>query len=69
MIDTPQGEVAIHELAVGDLVRTLGGMRKITWIGEGVVLAARGHRSAATPVIVRKDALADDVPNQGPTHY
>jgi len=33
------------------------------WIGTGAVLAARGRRSAATPVIVRKGALADNVPH------
>ncbi len=37
----------------------------ITWIGIiGKVLATRGRRSAATPVIVRKGALGDNVPYQ-----
>src|SRR6185312_7545532 len=40
-----------------------GEARRIVWIGEGRVLAARGRRSAATPVIVRKGALADNVPH------
>ncbi len=34
------------------------------WIGSGKALATRGQRSAATPVIVRKGALADNVPNR-----
>ena len=34
------------------------------WVGEGKVLATRGRRTAATPVIVRKGALADNVPSQ-----
>jgi hypothetical protein len=38
--------------------------RIVTWIGTGKVLATRGQRSAATPVIVRKGALADNVPNR-----
>jgi hypothetical protein len=32
------------------------------WIGVGKVLTTRGRRNAATPVIVRKGALADNVP-------
>lgn len=59
-IDTSNGEVRVEDLAVGDTVRTLGnnGTRTITWIGVGKVLATRGHRSAATPVIVRKGACS-----------
>jgi hypothetical protein len=34
------------------------------WIGIGKVLATRGRRNAATPVIVRKGALTDNVPNR-----
>jgi hypothetical protein len=40
-----------------------GAHRPITWIGAGRVLATRGGRNAATPVIVRRGALADNVPN------
>jgi Hint domain len=39
-----------------------GAARPIVWLGHGQVLATRGHRSAATPVIVHKGALADNVP-------
>ena len=64
-IATPAGEVPVEQLAIGDMVTTLGGeARKVVWIGEGQVLATRGCRSAATPVIVRKGALADNVPNK-----
>jgi hypothetical protein len=46
-------------------VLTFGGaVRPITWVGTGAVLATRGRRSAATPVIVRKAALADNMPYQ-----
>jgi YD repeat-containing protein len=59
---TPSGERAVQDLAVGDLVTTQRGeARPIVWIGR--VLATPGRRSAATPVIVRKSALADNVPN------
>ena len=41
-----------------------GEARPIAWIGTGRVLATRGRRNAATPVIVRKGALADNVPHR-----
>ena len=64
LIRTPGGEVPVEQLAAGDQVVTWRGeVRPITWIGVGKVLATRGARSAATPVIVRKGALADNVPH------
>ncbi len=64
-IATPRGEVLVEQLAVGDEVLTLGGAaRPIMWIGTGRVLATRGRRNAATPVIVRRGALADNVPHR-----
>jgi hypothetical protein len=64
LIKTPSGQVKVQDLAVGDLVMTLrGAARPIGWIGTGAVLATRGRRSAATPVIVRKGALAENVPH------
>lgn len=61
---TPGGEVPVEHLAAGDVVLTAtGNARPIVWIGVGRVLAARGRRSAATPVIVRKGALADNMPH------
>jgi hypothetical protein len=63
-IATPRGEVAVQSLAVGDTVLTASGTpRKIIWIGVGRVRVTRGRRSAATPVIVHKGALADNVPH------
>jgi Hint domain len=63
-IATPNGEVQIQDLAVGDLVTVVSGeARTVRWIGHGKVLATRGRRSPATPVIVRKGAFADNVPN------
>jgi T5SS/PEP-CTERM-associated repeat protein len=64
-ISTPNGEVLVEHLAVGDSVLTLRGeTRPIVWIGTGKVMVPRGRRSAATPVIVRKGALCDNVPNR-----
>ena len=63
---TPAGEVPVETLAVGDMVRTLNSPtpRKIAWVGKGKVLATRGRRGPATPVIIRKGALAENVPNR-----
>ena len=59
-IGTPGGEVQVENLQVGDMVLTAhSGQRAVRWIGKGKVLATRGRRTAATPVIVRKGALAD----------
>jgi hypothetical protein len=46
MIHTPNGEVEVENLKVGDIVTTLGnnGTRAVTWIGKGRVLATRGRR-------------------------
>jgi hypothetical protein len=65
MIGTPGGEVPVQTLQAGDMVLTAGGRpRPVKWIGRGKVLATRGRRTAATPVIVGKGALADNVPNR-----
>ena len=64
-IATPSGEVPVEQLSIGDAVLTLSGVaRPIVWIGVGRVLATRGARSAGSPVIVRRGALADNVPNR-----
>ncbi len=65
LIRTPGGEAPVEKLAAGDHVVTLSGVaRRIVWIGSGKVMVARGRRSAATPVIVRKGAIAENVPNR-----
>lgn len=63
-IATPGGEVPVERLRAGDMVLTASGAeRAIVWIGTGRVIATRGRRSAATPVIVKKGALADGIPH------
>ncbi len=60
---TVRGEVPVEELMLGESVVTLSGVtRPIQWIGQGSVMATRGRRNEATPVIVRKGAFADNVP-------
>jgi hypothetical protein len=64
-IATPTGETAVESLAVGDLVLTASGVaRPIVWIGKGKVLTERGQRNAATPVILRRGALGDNMPHR-----
>ena len=63
-IATPGGETPVERIAAGDLVLNhRGETRPVAWVGVGRVLATRGRRTAATPVIVRKGALADNVPH------
>jgi hypothetical protein len=64
LIRTPSVDVTVENLSAGDMVVTWNGEhRAITWIGVGRVLATWGCRNAATPVIVQKGALADNVPH------
>ena len=63
LIRTGRGDVPVEALAVGDRVLTLSGEAKpLRWIGFGRVLVTPGRRCPATPVIVRRGALADGVP-------
>jgi hypothetical protein len=63
LIRTPSGDLPVERLAVGDTVVTSSGApMPITWIGQGRVRATPGRRSAATPIVVRKGALGDNVP-------
>jgi len=63
LIATPLGDVAVEKLSAGDLVLTASGtVRPLAWVGIGRVMVTRGRRSAATPIIVRKNALSDNVP-------
>jgi Hint domain len=62
-IRTETGDVMVQDLAVGDRILTQSGQsRPIAWIGTGQVMVSPGRRSAATPVIIRRSALADGVP-------
>ncbi len=62
---TPRGEVPVERLRPGGRVVTeSGAVRRIQWVGTGQVLATRGRRGPATPVIVRKDAFAENVPHK-----
>ena len=65
LILTDRGEVPVEALAIGDRAITLSDQaRPIEWIGTGRALVTRGRRCAATPIIVSKGALADNVPHR-----
>ena len=58
-IATEAGEILVENLRPGDRALTAGGqVRRLKWIGVGRVMVARGRRGPATPIIVRKGALA-----------
>ena len=64
LILTERGEERVETLNVGDQIVTISGrIEPVVWIGTGRVLATRARRNAATPVIVRKGALAPNVPH------
>ena len=64
-IATPNGEVPVEDLRIGDPVRTLSGAaRPLRWIGMGRTLVTPRNRDRATPVVVRRHALADYVPRR-----
>ncbi|MFL5281406.1 MAG: Hint domain-containing protein [Rhodopila sp.] len=63
-IATPSGEVPIEHLSAGDLILTHAGKaRAIIWIGESNALAPGHRRSVATPVIIRRNAFGNGIPN------
>lgn len=56
MLETDRGEVAIEDLQVGDLVRTLdNGMQPIRWVGSSII-AATGSNA---PILFRKGAIGN----------
>ncbi|MFM9271153.1 Hint domain-containing protein [Halomonas elongata] len=64
MIATPDGEVAVETLSIGDLVMTANGEQvPVKWIGRQTVsrLTASGNHA---PVRVRESALAAGIPHQ-----
>jgi hypothetical protein len=63
-IRTATGDVLVENLQPGDLVCNPGApLTPVIWIGTGKLMVPRGRRSPATPVIVRRDAFAPNVPD------
>nr|MDA8252975.1 Hint domain-containing protein [Rhodospirillales bacterium] len=64
-IATPRGEVPVETLRRGDLVTTHDGkQRRLRWVGFGRTAVTPRNRDRATPVVVRRHALADGVPRR-----
>lgn len=62
-IRTPQGEVEIDKLRVGDLVLTSdSGARIIKWIGSKTVEIDQRNAARLSPVRIRKGALSANTP-------
>jgi Hint domain len=61
---TERGDVAVEDLALGDMVHTLsGGRRPVTWLGQRQVeLARHPDPMSAWPVRLRRGALANGMP-------
>lgn len=65
LITTPAANVPVETLEAPDLIVTASGeVRPLVWVGVSHVKATPGQRGPATPVIVRKGALADNVPDR-----
>lgn len=67
MIATPNGEIAIEDLAIGDEVFALGGTRVVRWIGYRFFAAARvpaEHRETILPIRVHAGALGYGIPSR-----
>ncbi len=66
LVATPDGEVAVETLSIGDRVTTLeGAAKRIKWIGRRAYGAAfvRGNMKIV-PVVISADALGPNVPNR-----
>lgn len=72
MVRTDTGTVAVETLAVGDSVQVFTaegrsqGLRRVTWVGQGHVSVRPElpDDEAGWPVCIRRNALADNVPQK-----
>lgn len=63
-IRTATGDVLVENIRPGDLVCNPGApLTPVIWVGTGKLMVPRGRRSPATPVIIRRDAIAPNVPD------
>jgi hypothetical protein len=63
-IRTPQGEVSVEELTIGDVVSTLSGPLPVKWIGRQIFrkAASSAWPKIVAPIRVARFALADQYP-------
>lgn len=64
-IATRQGAMLIEDVTVGDVVLTLSGDRRVTWIGQfSLNPSAEPKPERTAPVCIRRDAIASGLPGQ-----
>lgn len=66
LLRTPEGARAIETLQVGDVILTVDhGAQPLRWIGtRDVVASTLAHRLELCPVLVRRGAIAENVPDR-----
>jgi hypothetical protein len=65
MIATPNGEVAVEELAIGDVtLRHDGTTALVRWMGRNTVMTRFADPMKALPIRIKKGALAANVPSR-----
>ncbi|WP_431282546.1 Hint domain-containing protein [Humitalea sp. 24SJ18S-53] len=65
LIATPDGEVAVEALSIGDLVLTADGRAvPVMWLGQQTVATIFGMPEARRPVVIRAGALGDNLPRR-----
>jgi hypothetical protein len=65
MIATPNGEVAVETLAIGDMVLLHdGSVAPVRWMGRNTVMKMFADKNKALPIRIKKDALAANVPSR-----
>lgn len=65
MILTPNGEVAVETLKIGDLVLTHDGRAEaIRWMGRHTVSTVFGDKLKTLPIRIRAGALGENVPSR-----
>lgn len=61
-ISTPMGEVAVEDLAIGDQVCTLDGIKTIKWIGYDKITSADAGSSDVRPIRIARFAIDEWTP-------
>jgi hypothetical protein len=65
LIATPEGEVAVESLQIGDLViRQDGTAAPIRWVGRNTVSMIFANKDRTLPIRIKKDALSENVPSR-----